>query len=51
VWLTGCSLPALSVVAEWIASEDLAYDVDTIKFSMTFPRWVLGYYCLSMQRV
>ncbi|WVO15251.1 hypothetical protein L204_102907 [Cryptococcus depauperatus] len=25
-------------VAEWVASENLAYNVDTVKFAMTFPR-------------
>ncbi|ODN72711.1 hypothetical protein L202_08149 [Cryptococcus amylolentus CBS 6039] len=28
----------LREVAEWIASENLAYDVDTVTLSMTFPR-------------
>ncbi|TYJ52970.1 hypothetical protein B9479_006391 [Cryptococcus floricola] len=28
----------LREVAEWIASENLAYDVDTVALSMTFPR-------------
>ncbi|WVQ79657.1 hypothetical protein IAT38_001757 [Cryptococcus sp. DSM 104549] len=28
----------LSVVAEFVASENLAYNADTVKFAMTFPR-------------
>ena len=29
---------ALVDVAEWVASENLAYNVDTVNFAMTFPR-------------
>lgn len=31
---------ALSEVAEWIASENLSYDVSSVKLSTTFPRYV-----------
>ncbi|GHJ89599.1 hypothetical protein NliqN6_6001 [Naganishia liquefaciens] len=32
----------LSEVAEWIASENLSYDVSSVKLSTTFPRKVFG---------
>jgi hypothetical protein len=31
---------ALIDVAEWVASENLAYNVDTVTFASTFPRSV-----------
>lgn len=31
---------ALSIVAEFIASENLAYNADTVKLATTFPRYV-----------
>ncbi len=34
--------PALIDVAEFVSSENLAYSVDTVKFSTTFPRKVYG---------
>ncbi|BEJ12024.1 hypothetical protein CspHIS471_0204840 [Cutaneotrichosporon sp. HIS471] len=36
------STSTLVDVAEFVSSENLAYSVDTVKFSMTFPRKVFG---------
>lgn len=33
-----CLRSALVDVAEWVASESLAYNVDTVTFASTFPR-------------
>lgn len=32
-------LLALIDVAEWVASENLSYDVSTVRFASTFPRY------------
>ncbi|KAJ9115989.1 hypothetical protein QFC22_005132 [Naganishia vaughanmartiniae] len=47
-FVLGCALilvrsapVALSEVAEWIASENLAYDASSVKMSTTFPRYVI----------
>lgn len=31
-------MPALVDVAEWVCSEDISYDVGTVRFASTFPR-------------
>jgi hypothetical protein len=35
-------MPALVDVAEWVCSEDITYDVGSVRFSSTFPRKQYG---------
>lgn len=35
-------LLALVDVAEWVCSEDISYDVNTVRFASTFPRKTYG---------
>lgn len=44
--LTGVGPPALRAVAEYVASQSLAFDAETVSFTQHFPRLVLVWICM-----